>query len=62
MIDRFESEVRHCIKLGIENKVKLENYLEQVVTRRGKPEADRLRDTSRAQYRLGNLGAWGEWK
>ena len=57
---RFECEVRYCIKLGLTGK--LDGYLDEVCKKRGIPEARKLRDAARNQYRLGNRGDYGDWR
>ena len=55
---RHRCEVRYVCAQG----PAADGYLAMVAKRRSPEAADRLRRDAREQYRLGNRGAWGDWR
>lgn len=56
---RHQCEVRHCIRMGADW---FTDYIKAVAKARGKDSAQHLYDEVRAQARLGNEGAAGDWR
>jgi len=55
-----QCEIRHLLTLAAQGKQ--DGYLELVAKKRGKPEADRMRETAKAQWIAGNRGNYNEWR
>lgn len=56
--ERHRAEVRWVCA----NPQKADSYIRFVEAKRGPEAAERLRADAREQYRLGNRGAFGDWR
>lgn len=58
---RHQCEVRQILLLRQQDRNKMMNYLDCVLSARGKEAAKRLEDDARAQWVKGNRGGTGVW-
>lgn len=58
-VHRHQCEVRHCLRMGADW---FAEYIKAAAKVRGKEAARLLYDEVRAQARMGNKGAAGEWR
>lgn len=59
--ERHRCEVRFVIKIRMQDRIKMLEYLELVKEKRGKEKYEKLEKDARDQWAKGNRANHGEW-
>ena len=59
---RYRCEVRAILAMRKIDRNKALSYLQKVEEKRGKEEAQKLKDDAASQWQRGNRGEWGNWR
>ncbi len=60
--ERHRCEVRHFLKIRVNDRQKMLDYLDQVKKERGEVAYKKLEHDCREQWNKGNKGTHGDWR
>lgn len=60
--ERHRCEVRHILKIRLNDRQRMIDYLDAVKKERGEKSAQKLENDAREQWNRGNRGNHGEWR
>lgn len=60
--ERHRCEVRHVLKIRVNDRQKMLDYLAEVKKERGEVAYKKLEQDCREQWNRGNKGTYGDWR